>query len=55
MVWAGYRAKHNLMSIIKIAYNTLEHLLVIFHRIMKNGRCNSQDNLYIFQYYIKCY
>jgi hypothetical protein len=33
----------NLMSTIRNAYNALEYLLVILHRIMKNARHNYQD------------
>jgi hypothetical protein len=31
------------MSTIKNAYNSLQHLLVILHRIMKNARYSNQD------------
>jgi hypothetical protein len=31
------------MNTIKNAYNTLEHLMVILHRIKKNARYNYQD------------
>jgi hypothetical protein len=31
------------MSTIKTAYNTLEHLLDVFH-LIKNAKCNGQEN-----------
>jgi hypothetical protein len=36
----------NLMSTIKNAYNALEHLLIILHRIMKNVRYNYQNSTF---------
>jgi hypothetical protein len=38
----------NLMGTIKKAYNTLEHLLVILHRIRKNARYNCQGGSHLF-------
>jgi hypothetical protein len=54
--WSSLRGLHldaetcrgNLMSTIKNAYNALEHLLVILHRIMKNARHGYQDAYTIF-------